>query len=481
MIAIAKKSKNNIKIQYLGANNQVTGSCTYVQIKTDKQLNFLVDFGGIQDNRLNVEDYYKANSNNLPIEFSKLDYVLITHAHSDHIFKVGMLKSLGFKGKILCTVPTVDLMQLNLTDSAYIMDKECQKFNTKNQTKGKKIYPLYTQNCVEWAIDNTLGYDYNALIDLDEYTTLEFLPAGHITGASMVSIVHKYDGQEKSMLFTGDTSGSREKVFTKSVDLKGRSYDYCQIESTYGNRLHPTKSPLEQLEQDIYNVVFERGKTLLIPVFAIARSTEVLHLLKQVYEKCPHFEDIPIYLASPMSCKAQRIVSKDNMFQHYDDKWSSEKDLFRWKQVTYIESFEDVKTQLMNSKPKIVLAASGMCENGYSKFLISSFAPQRGSKILFSGYQGDGTLGRLMLDKTQKSTTIDGKVIKFKADIDLLQGMSSHADMNDLINLVKQIKGIKHIAVVHGDEEASNNLKDKLSKIIKCDVEVPKYESIYKF
>ena len=135
----------------------------------------------------------------------------------------------------------------------------------------------------------------------------------------------------------------------------------------------------------------------------------------------------------------------------------------------------------MNSKPKIVLAASGMCENGYSKFLISCFVPQRGSKILLSGYQGEGTLGRKLLDKIDKSTVIDGKVIKFKADIDLLQGMSSHADMNDLISLIKQIKGIKHIAVVHGDEEASNNLKDKLSKIIKCDVEVPKYESIYKF
>ena len=130
--------------------------------------------------------------------------------------------------------------------------------------------------------------------------------------------------------------------------------------------MHPSKSPLEQLEQDVYNVVFERGKTLLIPVFAIARSTEVLHLLKQVYEKCPHFEDIPIYLASPMSCKAQRIVSKDNMFQYYDDKWSSEKDLFRWKQVTYIESFEDVKTQLMNSNPTIsglvVFAVNGFTE-----------------------------------------------------------------------------------------------------------------------
>jgi metallo-beta-lactamase family protein len=475
-----KKKEDLIKIQFCGAvNDEVTGSCTFVKVN---RLNILIDFGMVQNNTLTYDELFKLNSKKLPVKLEDIDYVILSHFHADHLSNTGLLSDSRFKGKILCTHLTAKIMKIILTDSAYIMLKETTNINKKRKTN--KVFPLYTKSDVENVMNFVQGYDFNKEIQLNDKVKLTFLPSGHVSGASMISIEYQESEYvKKRLLFTGDTSGINRSIpFTMKPNIEKMKFDFIQCESTYGNREHEDIDLEKQLENHIRETIFEKKGTLILPSFACGRCTNIIFLLKQLYDKHKEFNDIEIFLASPMSIEAHKTIGEESSFDFYDKEWLEHNDLFKWDKVRFIDSFDIVKERLINDTPKILISASGMAQAGYIKYIISKYLSNSKNKILFTGYQAIGTLGRKLLEGKQQTITLDGIQIPIKADIDILKNMSSHASCSELVDMLKTLekKKISKICLNHGSDEAKESLREVLKKEFDCEVIIPKENQIVK-
>ena len=480
----------NIYYRNLGSAKQVTGSCHLIQIKNlegIKDTNIIVDMGQVQDGSLSTAQLYKINGRPFPIDFKDIDAICITHSHADHCCLVGRLPALGYEGDILTTELSLELYAVNLRDGAFLHIKELEAYNKKRKGKQSELQPLYTPQSVETMINRTRGYSFNQEVIINEKVKIQFLPSGHLSGASMIEVTIQDEYDVKRLLFSGDTSGLKSIPFTKTPDLTKKKYHAIWSESTYGDRLIPKSNPIEELTKHIQDTCINYRKSILIPVFSIGRSTNMLYYLKETFENNPQFKDIPIYLCSPMACTSHNIIGRDASFDFYDDKWKEHKDLWKWGQVEYITSFEQVGKLAMDKQPKILCASSGMLTGGYSNYFMTKMLPKKHQKLLFCGYQGVNTNGRVLLDGVQKSITVeeDGKKISLpiKADIAILQGMSGHADYRELIELYSQVekKKLKYFILTHGDETACKHFKNELNKSFKnTEVKIPNYGELIK-
>jgi metallo-beta-lactamase family protein len=362
------------------------------------------------------------------------------------------------------------------------MQKECQKINLKR--KDNKINPLYTQKEVDEIMSMTRGYNYNQEIKLNDNVKIEFIPSGHISGAAMVLLTyHVSEYEKKTVLFTGDTSGLKDKPFTMKPNLEKLKVNMIITESTYGNSDKKEYDPIKQLKEQIDKTVINKQKTLLIPVFAIARSTEMIYLLREIIENDSKYNEVEISFASPMAIKANKVILNPDNFMFYDKQWHGQKDLIKWDRINYIDNFEEVKSQLINNKPKIVLAASGMMQVGFSNYLAGHYLKYKGNHILLTGYSAEGTVSRVLYDGIQKSVAISGVQTPIRCEVSLLEGMSSHCSGIELIKLFNQLekKKIQKICVLHGNEDQRLGFKDKLEKEFKsAKVILPKYAQCIK-
>jgi metallo-beta-lactamase family protein len=479
-MAKSKKAEDiKIKIQFIGATDEVTGSCTYIQVDG---INILVDFGLIQNNELTIDQLYRLNSKELPLPMSKIDYVIILHPHFDHCSRTPILSNSEFTGKIIATTLTAKLMNLILTDSAHIMNREVTRVNKKRTVK--KLSPLYTKSDVEYIMTFVQGYDFNKEIILNSKTKITLLPASHISGAAMLYLeFQESEYVKKRILITSDTSGiDRDVPFTMKPNIEKLKVDLIVSESTYGDREHDNINPEEQLEKCIRDTILDKKKTIVIPSFAMSRCTNIILMLYNLFNKYKEFQDIELYLASPMSINAHKIIGEDESFDFYDKQWSQYKDLFKWDKIQMIDDFEIVQSKLINDTPKLIISASGMCDNGFVKYIISKYLPIKDNKILISGYQANGSLGRKLIDGITKTVTIDGIAVPIKADIEMLKKMSSHASKSELVNLLKTVekKKVKKIALVHGQQEAKESLREALKKEFDCEIIIPKENMIVK-
>lgn len=480
----------NIYYRNLGASKQVTGSCHLVEIKNiegEKDLKVMVDYGQVQDGTMSFDQLHKWNGRKIAVDFEDLDYVVATHSHFDHISLMGRLQPLGYNGHIITTQLGAEIAEINLNDACKIHLKEIEKQNNvkKNKKSGKHkepYYPLFNQATTQWAIDNMRGYSYNQEIILSDSVTIKLIPAGHIGGASMVLITIKEDNKDINILFTGDTSCDRDIPFTRKTNISNMKIDYIITESTYGDRIIPNVNPIEEIAKHIKETCVEKQGKILFPVFSIARSTNMLHYLKQTYEKYSEFGNIPIYLCSPMACKAHRVLGKDSSFEYYDDKWDGYKDLWNWHHITYVDNFKKMK-EIMERKEKAIYCSSqGMLESGFAQYIASQLLPKKNNKIVMCGYTGVGTLSRNLLEGFQKSITItdiegNKSSVPIRANIGVIDGLSSHADYKSLITMFKSTKWtkIKKFIVVHGNEETCYAFADKLKNNFNAEVYVPNY------
>ncbi|MDD3839567.1 MAG: MBL fold metallo-hydrolase [Clostridia bacterium] len=468
-----------MQLSFLGAARQVTGSCCLLE--ADK-FRILIDCGlfqgGKSEERLNRLDF-RFNP-------SEIDCLVLTHAHIDHSGRIPKLIKDGFRGRIICTKATADLLEIMLKDSAHIQEKEAEWQNRKNMRAGRPlIEPLYTVADAEDSLRHIDAYLYDQMVDLNESIRIRFNDAGHILGSSIVEIWINEGQVSTKLVFSGDI-GNWDRPILKDPSVIDDA-DYIIMETTYGDRVHDNlKTDTRKLVKIINNTV-KRGGNVVIPSFAIGRTQEIIYELNKFYEQyekveVDYFLKAHVYIDSPLA------VSATDIFKRNSDCFDEEANHYIMNgdnplEFENLHLIKDVQESIWLNKDKqskIIISASGMCDAGRIKHHLKHNLWREDSSIVFVGYQAQGTLGRDIKDGA-KNVKIFGEDIAVNADIYSLEGFSAHADRNGLLKWVKAFKNKpKKVFLVHGEEEATIKFKERLVEETDFDVVVPELGSTYR-
>lgn len=468
-----------MKIRFLGAVKGVTGSSHLIQARGK---NIMLDCGMFQGKD---ED---LNQDELEINPSEIDCLLLSHSHIDHSGRVPLLVKKGFKGEIYCSKPTYDLCEIMLIDSAHIQETEAEWKNNKAKRSGKKLVePLYTQ---QDAIDSFQYFKpvlYNQIINIDENITIKFSDAGHILGSSIIEIWIKEEEDTMKLVYSGDL-GMHEKPLLKDPAVIDEA-DYLIMEATYGDRIHEN---IEQRTEELINIILKttkRGGSVIIPSFAVGRTQELIYELNKYYDshldsigtRENELKKIPVYIDSPLAIKATEVFKRNS--NSFDDE---AKDYIMrgdnpldFENLHFTQSAEQSKQLNFSTEPKIIISASGMCEAGRIRHHLKHNLWKKEASIVFVGYQAEGTLGRRLLDG-EKVVKLFGDDIKVNAEIYNVEGFSGHADKVALLNWIEGFKEKPgKIFIVHGESQAKEAFAKEVENKFNINCIVPEYNVIY--
>lgn len=439
-----------MKLTFLGADHEVTGSCHFLQISGK---NILVDCGMEQGN-----DVYENQE--LPIPASDVDYVFLTHAHIDHSGLIPLLYVNGFRGKVYTTVATEQLCEIMLKDSAHIQEFEAEWRNRKAKRSNgtlKEFVPLYGIMDAINVMNQFVGCEYEKIITVDEDIKIRFKDVGHLLGSASIEVWGEEDTDEgrvsRKIVFSGDI-GNINKPITKDPATIADA-DYVIMESTYGNRSHGgTPDYVAELVK-IFDRTFKRGGNVVIPSFAVGRTQELLYFIRKIKADKLIDRDFDVYMDSPLAIEATNIFNK-NIDECFDDEALSLVkqgiNPLTFPGLKYAVSGEESKLINFDSNPKVIISASGMCEAGRIRHHLKHNLWRPECTILFAGYQANGTTGRIIVDGAEE-IKLFGEPIQIKAEIAQLPGASGHADKEGLLNWINGFeKKPKKVFVVHGED-----------------------------
>ncbi len=446
-----------MQITFLGATETVTGSKYLLSFANKK--NILLDCGLFQGEK----ELRLRNWHSLPFDPKILNAVILTHAHIDHTGYLPLLVKNGFKGPIFCTQGTKDLCDLLLPDSAHLQEEDAKHANRHHYSKHNPALPLYTAKDAEKALKLFRPQPYNSGVELINEINFQFIPAGHIIGASLVRI----QSEGKSILFTGDLGRMNEPVMRAPTPVQ--QTDYLVTESTYGDRLHEKDHPKDILKR-IIDKTYQRGGSVIIPAFAVGRTQAILYYLSEL-KKENLLPDIPIFLDSPMAINATNILSK-----HREDLRLTKTECEELcKIATYVRSAEESIQIDSTKEPKIIISASGMASGGRILFHLRAYAPDARNTILFTGFQAVGTRGADMLNGI-KQIKIHGDLIPVNAEIAEIRSTSAHADYGEILQWLKYFdKPPIKTFITHGEPVAALSLKNKIEAELGWPCVVPLY------
>ena len=441
-----------MKLTFIGAAHEVTGSCHYLEA-CGKHI--LIDCGLEQG-----PDLYE--NQDIPVSPSTIDYVLLTHAHIDHSGKLPLLVKNGFKGDIVSTFASADLCSIMLRNSAHIQVAEAEWRNRKARRSGGPMYePLYDMQDAQNTIMLLAPVDYNQKIQLCEGIDVRFTDIGHLLGSACIEIWIHENGVEKKIVFSGDVGNIDQPLIRDPQNVSDA--DYLVIESTYGDRIHAAEKPdyIGELTR-ILRETFERGGNVVIPSFAVGRTQELLYFFREIKEKnlLPEYSNFEVYVDSPLAIDATTVFQK-NTRSCFDEEAMALINqginplLFPGLKTTITS--EESKLINFDDKPKVILSASGMCEAGRIRHHLKHNLWRRECTVLFVGYQAEGTLGRKLVEGAD-CVKLFGENIEVNAHIEILQGISGHADMNGLLNWLDGFsKKPSHVFVVHGEDAVTDS------------------------
>ena len=435
-----------MKLYFLGATHEVTGSCTLLEACGKR---ILIDCGLEQG----ADTYENCE---IPVLPGELDAVCLTHAHMDHSGKVPALVAKGYKGPIYATEATYKLCTIMLRDSAHIQEFEAEWRNRKAQRAGGAPYvPLYTMADAERTLQQFKPYSYDRTVELFEGISLTFRDAGHLLGSSSIYMTLREGDEERTLLFSGDLGNCRRPLIR---DPQPAQYaDYVLIESTYGDRLHGARPDYLGQLTSILQDTFDRGGNVVIPSFAIGRTQELLYLLRTIKEQrmVKGHDGFPVYVDSPLAVETTRIYAC-GMTGYYDqetlDLLAQGIDPILFPDLRLSVTSDESKLINADRTPKVILSASGMCEAGRIRHHLKHNLWRRDSTILFVGYQSAGTVGRKLVDGAD-SVRLFGENIAVHAAILELDGISGHADRDMLLNWLHHMgKAPRQVFVNHGED-----------------------------
>ncbi len=444
-----------IKLTFYGAAGTVTGSAYHLQTS---RANVLVDFGMFQG--FNHQD--EMNVLPKPLDVTKLDAVLVTHAHLDHTGRLPLLAKHGYSGSIYATEATLPLAGLILRDSAHLQAMDIERLNRKRQRAGETLLePLYTAEHVDQILQQFATVAYNQPVEVAPGIRARWVEAGHMLGSASLQLCVEDGGVTKTIVFSGDIGPKGAPILEDAVGFD--KADVVVMESTYGDRDNKVLSEtVAEFEAIVKKAVASRSK-ILVPVFAVGRTQLLLYLLAQMFRNrvVPKF---PIFLDSPMAIQATKIYW-DNL-ELFDDEF---KTLNRARPLT-----EDLNTlkptptaqdsMALNdlAGPCLIMAGSGMCNGGRILHHLKQNLWREGTSVLIVGYQGEGSLGRRLVDG-DKLVSIFGEKIAVKATVHTLNGFSAHAGQTELLKWVGQMaKCQPRVFLTHGEARG----REPLAKLI---------------
>jgi len=416
-----------------------------------------------------------------PVPPQTIRAVLLSHAHVDHCGLIPKLVRDGFRGKIYCTEATADLAPIMLLDTARLQEEDAEfKKKRHEREKRKGPYPevpLYTVEDARASIPFFAPVRYRETVNLGDGISATFYDAGHVLGSATIKVAVRQNGEVKTITFSGDL-GRWNRPIIRDPDIF-RTTDYVIIESTYGDREHPDDENIEDSLAEIVNTTWKKRGNIIVPSFALERSQEILYYMNKLLlaDRIPH---IMVFLDSPMA------VSITEVFKRHAELFDEEmrrllkekKSPFDFPGLKMVESVDESKAINHIKGTVMIIAGSGMVTGGRIKHHLVTNISRPASTVLFVGYQAVGTLGREIVDGARK-VRILGKYYRVRARIARLEGLSAHADRNDLLRWLSSLtQPPRRVIIVHGEPESSRNFAELVQQKTGWQVAVPHYGEV---
>ena len=436
-----------MKLTFLGAAHEVTGSCTLVEAAGHR---FLVDCGMEQG-----RDTYE--NEDLPCAPGEIEAVLLTHAHIDHSGRLPYLYKNGYRGPIYATDATTDLCDIMLEDSAHIQEQEAEWKNRKAQRSGREpVEPDYTVQDALAVMEQFRPQPYGKPVAVLPGVQATFTDVGHLLGSSSISLRITEEGRTETIVFSGDIGNSNQPMLRDPQYLT--EADYVVMESTYGNRSHGPKPDYVGELAAVLQRTFDRGGNVVIPSFAVGRTQEMLYFIRQIKaeNRVRGHGNFEVYVDSPLASKSTTIF-RENYSECFDqealDLVRSGQNPLSFPGLRISETKEDSVAINADPSPKVILSASGMCDAGRIRHHLKHNLWREECTILFVGYQAAGSLGRTLLEGADQ-VKLFGEEVQVNAEIAQMSGMSGHADHNGLLRWLHSFAPKPgYVFVNHGDDE----------------------------
>ncbi len=460
-----------MKLQFLGAAQNVTGSRHLLQANGTK---ILVDCGLYQERQ-----FRERNWEPFTVDPRTINAVLLTHAHLDHCGLLPKLVKEGFRGKIYCTAATAEIARIILLDSAHLQEEDARfkaKRHKRERRKGRfPVVPLYTTADAEASFPQFSPVRYKQPVEIGAGVEASFHDAGHVLGSSIIRVRVSENGQQRTVLFSGDI-GRPDRPIVHDPALIAEA-DYILVESTYGDRVHEGPEDTKKMIGDVINSTKEAGGNIIVPSFALERSQELLYYINELLlaGAIPHLK---VFLDSPMAARITKVFQKhrelfdEEMTDHVEQNESP----FKFPGLNMVGTSEQSKALKRMKGTIMVIAGSGMCTGGRVKHHLVNNIGEPRNTIMFVGYQAVGTLGRRIVNG-EKEVRILGRKHRVKARVVRINGFSAHADKEELLKWLGALtRPPKKVFVVHGESESALQFGDYIRQETGWQVAVPAYQ-----
>jgi len=467
-------------IQFLGAAGTVTCSKHLISIGPDSRgsggFQALIDCGMFQG----PKEWRERNWQDMPVPARKINAVVLTHAHIDHCGWIPRLVKAGFRGPIYATPATIDLCGILLPDSGHLQEEDAAFYNKFKKSKHDPALPLYTLEEAQASLQYFRAVQFGDNKQLCPEISFRFVRAAHILGSSMVELTLRSNGQTRRLLFTGDIGRVRDQnvapgKVVRSGPTEGETADILVMESTYGNRQHPTVDPRPQLAELIRRTA-ERGGSVIVPAFAVERTQKFLFMLKELMQS-GQLPAIPVFCDSPMAIKAVEV------FMKHTEEYSEETrrlvgqygSPIEWPGFTFASTAEQSKKISDVRFPSIIVSSSGMVTGGRILHHLSQRLPDPKNTVIFIGFQAPGTRG-FIIKSGAREVKIFGDIVPIRAHVAAIEQFSDHADTPEMLQWLRTFpKKPPATYLVHGEPAASAQLRDTMTKELGWNVQVAQW------